>query len=165
MPNRQQVIQEYRFSLFISFCFHAPFLTMTDLHWGGRGILPAHKQDVLTFRIHIHLTLVASKLQAELPAITQTKEERFLPCRLAPTSLHTISQRITQTMTALHQQNIILPLCLIAKLESVVCLRHAMCLIESAGTLIGDIVEIAVPSIFWLPCLHRRWCATRSLSM
>lgn len=62
-----------------------------------------------TLRIHIHLTFVAGKLEAELAAVAQTKEERFLPRGLAPSPLHTIAQRITQTVAALHQQHLLLP--------------------------------------------------------
>lgn len=86
-----------------------------------------------TLRKHIHLTFVAGKLEAELPAVAQTKEERFLPRGLAPSPLHTIAQRITQTVAALHQQHLLLPLCPVAQLESIAGLRHAVCLIERAA--------------------------------
>lgn len=89
MPNRQQVIHVFRFTLLIYHSFS-------------------------TLRIHIHLAFVAGKLEAELPAVAQTKEERFLPRGLAPSPLHTITQRITQTVAALHQQNLLLALCPVA---------------------------------------------------
>lgn len=94
------------------------------------------------FHKHIHLAILAVKLQCEAPAVVKTERQRLFPFGRFPAVLHAIAQCEAYAMAALHEYS-----AFVAKFKGFTVYLRSQPGIELPGFFVCHIMQIFESSV------------------